>query len=100
MEHVRYITFAHLHGVTCSGLVSHDADVVRLRPNELDTMVVANVHERGVLRQEAVSLRMNKEYKSQRVVTILGTAKGRATLNPGSHHKTGTAQLFEMWHVE
>ena len=47
---------AHLHGVARGGLVAHDADRVGLGPNELQAVVVADVHKGGVLRQEAVAL--------------------------------------------
>lgn len=46
----------YLHGVAGGGLVAHDADVLRLRPDEFDAVVIANVHKGSVLRQETVAL--------------------------------------------
>lgn len=49
---------AHLHCVASSGLVSHDIDVGGCGPDELDAMVLADVHKCGVLRQKPIALRM------------------------------------------
>lgn len=46
----------HLHGIAGGGLVAHRPDLVRAGPDELDAMIVADVHERRVLGQETIAL--------------------------------------------
>lgn len=40
----------YLHGVSRSGLVSHHADLVGLRANEVNSMIIADVHKSGIFR--------------------------------------------------
>jgi hypothetical protein len=47
---------AHLHGVTGSGLITHHPDLGRFGPDELEAVIVADVHKASILRQEAVTL--------------------------------------------
>ena len=44
------------HGVPGRGLVSHDADVLRLGPDEGDAVLIANLHKLSALRQKAIAL--------------------------------------------
>ncbi len=40
----------YLHGVSRSGFVSHHADLVGLRANEVNSMIIADVHKSSIFR--------------------------------------------------
>ena len=60
------------HGVPGGGLVTHDADVLGLGPNESDAMLIADLHKLSALRQEAIALQGGG--RTERVRLAMGWA--------------------------
>lgn len=71
----------HLHGVTGSALVAHEADLLRLGADELQAVVGADLDELGALRQEAVALGADT-----------GTDRGRGRGRTGVPSEAGAAR--------
>ena len=60
----------HLHGIAGSGLIAHGSNVIGSRPDELDTMIRADVHKCRIFGQETIALR-GKHKNRRRLATGL-----------------------------